>query len=105
MHICLHLDDDVISWGSNNPSDFVAQSFLDSRLQYKSSEGLMDFPAFLVQKLWRNKQKLIRGIPTNSLGNPYRIRDLSAITWAPETPGSRSKPLKLHIPAQNTTKV
>jgi len=34
MHICLHLDDDVISWESNNPSDFVTQSFLGSRLQY-----------------------------------------------------------------------
>jgi len=28
MHICLHLDDDVIPWESNNPSDFVVQSFL-----------------------------------------------------------------------------
>jgi len=27
MHICLHLHDDVISWESNNSSDFVAQSF------------------------------------------------------------------------------
>jgi len=27
MHIYLHLDDDVISWKSNNPSDFVTQSF------------------------------------------------------------------------------
>jgi len=27
MHICLHLDDDVISWESNNLSDFVTQSF------------------------------------------------------------------------------
>jgi len=27
MHICLHLDYDVISWESNNPSDFVTQSF------------------------------------------------------------------------------
>jgi len=26
--------------------------FLDSRLQYESLEGLMDFLAFLVQKLW-----------------------------------------------------
>jgi len=60
MHICLHLDDD---WESNNPSDFVVQSFLDSRLQYESFEGLMDFLAFLVQKLWQNKHKLIREIP------------------------------------------
>jgi len=26
MHICLHLEDDVTSWESNNSSDFVAQS-------------------------------------------------------------------------------
>jgi len=73
--------------------------FLDSRLQYESLGGLMNFLAFLVQKLWQSKQKIIRGFPTNSLGNPYKIRGLSAITWGPETPGSRSRPLKLHIPA------
>jgi len=28
MHICLHLDDDVIFWELNNPSGFVTQSFL-----------------------------------------------------------------------------
>jgi len=71
--------------------------FLDSRLQYESLEGLMDI--LLVQKFWQNKQKLIRGIPTNSLGNSCKIRGLSAITWASETPGSRSRPLQLHIPA------
>jgi len=27
MHICLHLDNDVKSGESNNPSDFVTQSF------------------------------------------------------------------------------
>jgi len=72
---------------------------LDSRLQYESVEGLIDFLAFLVQNVWQNNQKFIRGIPTNSLGNPYKIKGLSAITWAPETPGSRSRPLQLHIPA------
>jgi len=36
---------------------------LDSRQQYESSEGLMDFLAFMIQKLWQNKQKLIREIP------------------------------------------
>jgi len=64
----------------------------------------MDFLAFLVQKLWQNKQKIIRGIPTKSLGNPYKNKGLSAITWGPETSGSRSRPLKLHIPAYNPTK-
>jgi len=37
--------------------------FLDSKLQYKSLEGLMDFLVFLVQKLWQNKHNLIREIP------------------------------------------
>jgi len=59
----------------------------------------MDFQAFLVQKLWQTKQKVIRGISTNSLGNPYTIRGLSAITWTQETPGSLSRILELHIPA------
>jgi len=63
MHICLHLDNDVISWESNNPSEFMDQSFLDSRLQYESLEGLIDFLAFLVLMLWKIKQKLIREIP------------------------------------------
>jgi len=63
MHICFHLNNDVTSGESNNPSDFVTRSFLDSKLQYESLEGSMDFLAFLVQKLWRNKHKLIREIP------------------------------------------
>jgi len=64
MHICLHLDDVIIPWESTNRADFVAQG-LDSRLQYESLEGLTDILAFLVQKLWQNKQKLIRKIPEN----------------------------------------
>jgi len=27
MHICQHLDNEVISWESNNPSDFVTRRF------------------------------------------------------------------------------
>jgi len=27
MHICLQLNNDVISWESNNPLDFVIRSF------------------------------------------------------------------------------
>jgi len=27
MHICLHLEDDVIPWELHNPSDFVVQIF------------------------------------------------------------------------------
>ena len=63
MHICLHLDNDVTSRESNHPSDLVTRSFLDSRLQYESFEGLMDFLAFLVQKLWPNFRILIMEIP------------------------------------------
>jgi len=33
------------------------------------------------------------------------IWGLLALTWAPETLGRRSRPLKLHIPAYNTTKL
>ena len=34
--------------------------FLDSRLQYESLEGLIDFLAFLLQRLWPNFRVLIR---------------------------------------------
>jgi len=105
MQIFLHLDDYVISWESNNPSDCVAQSFFGFEATIRALEGLMDFLAFPIQKLRQNRQKLIRGLYTNSLGNSYKIRGISAITWAPETPGSQSRPLQLHIPAYNTTKV
>jgi len=63
MHIYIHWDNDVTSGESNHPSDLVTRSFLDSKLQYESSEGLMDFLAFLVQKLWPNFRILIREIP------------------------------------------
>jgi len=63
MHICIHLDNDVSSGESNYPSDLVTRRFLESRLQYESLEGLMDFLAFLVQKLWPNLRILIREIP------------------------------------------
>jgi len=63
MHISIHWDNDVTFGESNRPSDLVTRSFLDSRLQYESLEGLMDFLAFLVQKLWPNFRVLIREIP------------------------------------------
>ena len=62
MHISIHLDNDVTSGESNHPSDLVTQVFLDSMLQYESLEGLMEFLAFLVEKLWPNFQVLIREI-------------------------------------------
>jgi len=54
MHISIHWDNDVTSGESNHPSDLVTRGFLDSRLQYEFLEGLTDFLAFLVQKLWPN---------------------------------------------------
>jgi len=99
MHICLHLDDVIISWEPTSQADFVAQRFLDSRLQYVFLEGLMDFLAFLVLTFRQTKQILIRGIPTSSLGISCQIRGLSAITLAPETQGSRSRALQIHITA------
>ena len=77
---------------------------LESRLQYESVEDLMDFLAFLVQKLRQNKQNLIREIPTNPLGNSYNIWGLLAITLVPETLGVRSRALKTHITALNPKK-
>jgi len=105
MHISIHWDNDVTFGESNRPSDLVTRSFLDSRLQYESLEGLMDFLAFLVQKLWPNFRVLIREIPWNYSAMSSTIWGLLALTWAPETIGSRSRPLKLHIPAYNTTKL
>ena len=62
MHISMHLDNDITSGESNHPSDLVTRTILDSRLQYESFEDLMDFLAFLVQKLWPNFWILIREI-------------------------------------------
>jgi len=58
----------------------------------------MDFLAFLVQTLWQNKQKLIRKIPGNCSAYSPGNWGVLAITWAPETPGSWSRALQLHIP-------
>jgi len=63
MHISIHWDNDVTSGESNHPSDLGTRSFFYSRLQCESLDGLMDFLAFLIQKLWPNFQILIREIP------------------------------------------
>ena len=61
MHISIHWDNDVTSGESNHP--FGDSQFFYSRLQYESLEGLIDFLAFLVLKLWPNFRVLIREIP------------------------------------------
>jgi len=39
IHICLHLDDVIITWESTNRAHFVAKSFFfDFRLHYQSLE-------------------------------------------------------------------
>ena len=80
------------------------QVFLHSRLWHEPLDGLMDFLAFLVQKLWQNMQKWIWEIPTNPLGNSYKIWGLLDISLAPETLGSWSRALKTHITAWNPSK-
>ena len=47
---------------------------LDSKIQYESLKGLINFLVCLVKKLWQNKRTLIREIPTNTLGK-------SCINW------------------------
>ena len=105
MHICLHSE--MTSYpGSRTIHQILwLKFFFDSRLQYESLEGLMDFLAFLVQRFWQNKQKLIREIQWNYSAMSSMIWGLQALTWAPETLGSRSRPLQVHIPALNTTKL
>jgi len=81
VHICLHLDNDVTSGESNHQSDLMTRSFfLDSRLQYESLKGLMDFLAFLVQKLWPNFRILIMKIPWNYSAMSSKIWGLLALT-------------------------
>jgi len=100
MHICLHLDDVIIPWQSTDRVNFVAQDFFFILGYNKSLQGvLMDFIAFLVQKLWSNVQKLIREIPSNSLGDLHKISGLLSITLAPEPPGNKFWPLKTHVTA------
>jgi len=54
MHICLHLDD-VIKPGRRQIEPILwLKVYLDSRLKYESLECLIDFVAFLVEKLWQN---------------------------------------------------
>jgi len=63
MHICFHLDDIIVPWEPTNQTDFVVQSFFGfyaTILVFRGFDGLL---AFLVQKLWQNKQKLIGEIP------------------------------------------
>jgi len=69
MYNCLHLDDISIPWESTKTILWLNFFLFYSRLNYASLEGMMDFLAFLVQTLWQNKRRLIREIPTNTLGN------------------------------------
>ena len=86
MHICLHLDDVIIPCESHNQADIVAQSFFDSKLQDESSGVLMDFLAFMIQKLWQNSRI--------NYGNPLKLISMflnklgsSGHTFVTRTPG------------------
>jgi len=52
---CLHLDEVNILWEWTNRTDFVAESFIGFMAIIRVLEGLIDFVAFLVQKLWHGK--------------------------------------------------
>ena len=57
MRLCLNLDDVIIPGSQPIETILWLKDVLDSRVQSESLEGLMDFLTFLVQTLWRNKQK------------------------------------------------
>jgi len=61
-----------------------------------SLEGMMDFLAFLVPKLWPNFPKLIREIP-HILAEIPEIFGFFGTTFEPETLASRSRALKIRI--------
>jgi len=60
MHTCSHWM--TLSSPGSRPIEPISwfKVLVASRLQYESLEGLMDFLAFLVDKLWQNNQKLFR---------------------------------------------
>jgi len=99
MHMCKHFDNDVTSGSQTIHQILWLEVFLDCKLQHESLEGLMEFPGFLVQKLWQNQQKLIREIRRNHSAMSLMIWGPLAPTSAPETLGSPSRPLQLHVPA------
>ena len=70
---------------------------LETRLWYKSLEGLMDFLAFLVPKLWPKCHKSIREISTNPQRHSWNIWIFLAIILDPEMLESQSRALKTHI--------
>jgi len=89
----LHSDYDIIPWDPTKRSQFVAHCKLS---YYMSLEGMMDFLAFLVPKLWPNFTKLIREIP-HILAEIPEIFGFFGTTFEPETLESRSRALKIRI--------
>jgi len=77
MHFCLHLNDvnisswpiELISWLKVLLDPIAFQAIIEPL------EGLIDFVAFLVQKLWQNIWILNREIPGNPPGfyTPFRV--------------------------------
>ena len=67
MHICVRLSG---PGRQRQEPIFWLEILLETRMLYKSLEGLINFLAFLVQMLWPKKSKIIREIP---LGIIYKI--------------------------------
>ena len=75
---------------------FWLEFLLDSRLSYESLEGLTDFLAFLVTKLWPNFRKIIKEIPTDPRENSWNIWNSFGITFEPEMLEKRSRAQDSH---------
>jgi len=74
---CLHLDDVIGLWTPTPRTIFLTSFYWKLGYNMSYSEGLVDFLAFLVPKLWPKCHKLIRQIPTN----PYSIPKKFGIFW------------------------
>ena len=88
---------------SNEPILWL-KAFLDSRLEYESLVPLIEFPAFLVQKLCQKKSKYFRNFLADLGDFPNWYSIIFPITFQPETLQCRSNPLKTRTIAYNPFK-
>ena len=91
----------------NRPIESISslEVLLDSRLEYESLEGLIDFVVFLVPKLWPKVWKLIGEILAISCQKSFLCLEFFFITFEPEILESQSMALKTRIIAQNPIKL
>ena len=69
MHTCLHLDDDVIPWESNNPSDFVVQSFSGFQAAIRVFTGFDGLSSISGSKVMAKKAEINQGNPLKLLSH------------------------------------